>query len=48
MLREHMLLFSSHIVLGTLEILPIGKHEGQRPFGRPRLRWESSIKMVVK
>jgi hypothetical protein len=23
----------------------IGKHEGKRPLGRPRLRWEDNIKM---
>jgi hypothetical protein len=22
-----------------------GKHEGKRPLGRPRLRWEDNIKM---
>jgi hypothetical protein len=23
----------------------VGKPEGERPFGRPRLRWEDNIKM---
>jgi len=23
----------------------VGKHEGKRPFGRPRRRWEDNIKM---
>ena len=23
----------------------VGKREGKRPFGRPRLRWEDNIKM---
>ena len=23
----------------------VGKPEGKRPFGRPRLRWENNIKM---
>jgi hypothetical protein len=29
------------------EIL-IGKPEGKRPFGRPRRRWESNIKMYLR
>ena len=24
----------------------VGKHEGKRPLGRPRRRWEDNIKMV--
>jgi len=24
----------------------VGKHEGKRPLGRPRLRWEDNIKMT--
>jgi hypothetical protein len=26
----------------------VGKSEGYRPLGRPRLRWEDNIKMDVK
>jgi hypothetical protein len=26
----------------------VGKHEGKRPFGRPRLRWEDNIKMDLQ
>ena len=25
-----------------------GKHEGNRPFGRPSLRWENNIKMLLQ
>jgi hypothetical protein len=25
----------------------VGKHEGRRPLGRPRHRWEDNIKMDV-
>jgi hypothetical protein len=26
----------------------VGKPEGNRPFGRPRLRWEDNIKMDLQ
>ena len=26
----------------------MGKHEGKRPLGRPRSRWEDNIKMVLQ
>ena len=26
----------------------VGKHEGKRPLGRPRLRWEDNIKMDLQ
>jgi hypothetical protein len=26
----------------------VGKSEGKRPLGRPRLRWKYNIKMVVR
>jgi hypothetical protein len=26
----------------------VGKPEGKRPFGRPRLRWEDNIKMDLQ
>jgi hypothetical protein len=26
----------------------VGKPEGNRPFGRPRLRWEDNIKMDLR
>jgi hypothetical protein len=26
----------------------VGKHEGKRPLGRPRRRWEDNIKMDLK
>jgi hypothetical protein len=26
----------------------VGKLEGKRPLGRPRLRWENNIKMDIK
>jgi len=26
----------------------VGKPEGKRPLGRPRLRWENKIKMVLR
>jgi hypothetical protein len=26
----------------------VGKHEGRRPLGRPRCRWEDNIKMDVE
>jgi hypothetical protein len=26
----------------------VGKHEGRRPFGRPRNRWEDNIKMDLQ
>jgi hypothetical protein len=26
----------------------VGKHEGKRPLGKPRRRWEDSIKMDLK
>jgi hypothetical protein len=26
----------------------VGKHEGKRPLGRPRRRWEGNIKMDVQ
>jgi hypothetical protein len=26
----------------------VGKHEGKRPLGRPRLRWEENIKMDLQ
>jgi hypothetical protein len=26
----------------------VGKPEGKRPLGRPRLRWEDNIKMVLQ
>jgi len=29
---------------GVYRVL-VGKHEGKRPFGRPRRRWEYNIKM---
>ena len=28
--------------------LLVGKPEGKRPFGRPRLRWEDNIKMDLQ
>jgi len=32
---------------GVYRVL-VGKPEGERPFGRPRLRWKDSIKMDVQ
>jgi len=26
----------------------VGKHEGKRPLGRPRLTWENNIKMDLQ
>jgi len=26
----------------------VGKHEGKRPFGRPRRRWEDNIRMDLR
>jgi len=26
----------------------VGKHEGKRPLGRPRIRWEDNIKMDLQ
>jgi hypothetical protein len=26
----------------------VGKHEGRRPLGRPRRRWEDNIKMYLR
>jgi len=26
----------------------VGKHEGKRPLGRPRYRWEDNIKMEIQ
>ena len=26
----------------------VGKHEGKRPLGRPRRRWENNIKMILQ
>ena len=26
----------------------VGKHEGKRPLGRPRRRWEDNIKMDIR
>jgi hypothetical protein len=26
----------------------VGKHEGKRPLGRPRRRWEDNIKMDIQ
>jgi hypothetical protein len=34
-------------VRGTYSIL-VGKPEGRRPLGRPRLRWEDNIKMDLR
>jgi hypothetical protein len=33
--------------IGVCRIL-VGKHEGKRPFGRPRRRWEDNIKMELQ
>ena len=33
--------------IGVFRIL-VGKHEGKRPLGRPRHRWEDNIKMELK
>jgi len=32
---------------GAYRVL-VGKHEGKRPFGRPRRRWEDNIKMDLR
>jgi len=32
---------------GVYRVL-VGKPEGKRPFGRPRLRWENNIKMGLQ
>jgi hypothetical protein len=32
---------------GVLTVL-VGKHEGKRPLGRPRRRWEDNIKMDLQ
>jgi hypothetical protein len=32
---------------GTYRAL-VGKHEGRRPLGRPRLRWEDNINMDLR
>ena len=32
---------------GVYRVL-VGKHEGKRPLGRPKLRWEDNIKMVLQ
>jgi len=33
--------------IGVHRVL-VGKPEGRRPFGRPRLRWEDNIKMDLQ
>ena len=30
------------------ELFLVGKHEGKRPLGRPRHRWEDNIKMNLQ
>jgi hypothetical protein len=32
---------------GVYRVL-VGKHEGTRPLGRPRLRWEDNIKVIFR
>jgi len=32
---------------GACRVL-VGKHEGKRPFGRPRHIWDDNIKMDIK
>jgi hypothetical protein len=32
---------------GAYRVL-VGKHEGKRPLGRPRYRWEDNIKMDLQ
>jgi len=32
---------------GVYRVL-VGKHEGKRPFGRPRCRWEDNIKIDLQ
>jgi hypothetical protein len=32
---------------GVYRVL-VGKREGKRPLGRPRLRWEDNIKMIFR
>ena len=39
---EHVALMGNR--RGVLRVL-VGKHEGKRPLGRPRRRWEDNIKM---
>jgi hypothetical protein len=34
-------------VRGAYNIL-VGRHEGRRPLGRPRCRWEDNIKMDLR
>jgi hypothetical protein len=34
-------------VRGAYKIL-VGRHEGRRPLGRPRRRWEDNIKMDLR
>ena len=37
---------AGHVALwGRGEVCTVGKPEGRRPFGRPRLRWEDNIKL---
>jgi hypothetical protein len=31
-----------------LYMLLVGKHEGRRPLGRPRCRWEDGIRMDLR
>ena len=33
--------------IGVYRVL-VGKHEGKRPLGRPRRRWEDNIKMDLQ
>jgi len=32
---------------GVCKVL-VGKHEGKRPLGRPRRRWEDILRWIVK
>jgi hypothetical protein len=32
---------------GVYRVL-VGKHEGKRPLGRPRLKWEDNIKLDLE
>jgi len=32
----------------SADTILVGKHEGRRPFGRPRRGWEDNIKMVLQ
>ena len=52
MVKSRRMRWAGHVALvgevrGVHRVL-VGKHEGKRPFGRPRHRWEDNIKMDLQ